>query len=230
MHDKYIKNLIEGIGKWAQGDDLAMPAEHELITEFKTFVIREMYDHNYESLKQLRSTITPIAAELRDKNKSLSLSYRQAAEVSVLNNVVQGMLYIMEQDDPEHAAKLIKHGDKILKIITGIDGSEIKLDTIREQWPGNDAPPSGSTISRALGALEEAGFVQRAGATKGRTLRLMPKAKHWADLEENKKKTSSENVIEVALTIETCDKVNIVKTPPIQNFLKNFTNMANGCQ
>lgn len=234
MHKIHMRNLIEGIEKWAQGTDWEMPAEHELITEFKTFVIREMYDHNYESLKQLRSTITPIAAELRDRNKSIPLSHRQASEISVINNIVQGILFIMEQDDPEHAAKLIKHGDKILKIITDMNDSEIKLDAIREQWPGVDPSPSGSTISRALGALEEAGFVQRSGATKGRSLRLTPKAKHWAELNSRKVETRLKNAFESLPKTGIADDgddimfIKKYETPQNQGFFDDFKNTVNG--
>ena len=178
----YLKNIMSELNAWVENPNEINKLDSSCLTNLSTMVIREIYDHNHKKLEQLRNELTPIAAQLRNWLEDVPESYQKATEVSVMSATVNGFLFIMEHDDPQSAAKLINNGEAILETLTQIDKSDVQINTIQENWTHPSEPPSVSTISRALGALEEAGFVQRYGKTKGRKIKLLPKAIHWRKL------------------------------------------------
>ncbi len=174
-NNQYFKKFAQ----WVNSDDRE-PCDVDCFAEIKSGVLRAVYQQDRNELKELHLWMTPLAARLsrRLKQDRLPPAVKQSVEAPLLAALVRGVLHIMEKDDPLRAVELIRHGAEVLSILLQKDGN-IRLDDFRDLWPGKAAPPSVSTISRALSALEEAGFVQRSGATKGRLYLVLTKAEKW---------------------------------------------------
>ena len=185
-NNQYFK-LFE---QWVDSDGLD-PCDVDCFAEVKSVVLRCVYEQNRSDLADLHAWLTPLAAKLslQLKQQGITLAVRQAAEAPLLAAVVRGVLHIMEKDDPRRAVELIRHGAEVLSILLDKD-DDIRLDELRDLWPGTAGPPSASTISRALSSLEEAGFVQRTGATKGRRYLVLAKAQRWLEMRRQEESTA----------------------------------------
>lgn len=220
----YLKNILSELNAWTENPNELDRLSSSCLANLSTSVIREIYDHNHKNLEQLRNELTPIAAQLRNWLEDIPESHQKATEVSVMSATVNGFLFIMEHDDPLQAAKLIKNGETILETLTQIGESDIQINTIRENWTHPSEPPSVSTISRALGALEEAGFVQRYGETKGRKIKLLPKALYWRELTHsddlNSKSRESTVATEAGLSERNRTKISPINVQNTEDFLQ----------
>lgn len=81
----------------------------------------------------------------------------------------------VEKEDLIQALRFIRHGKTILSILLNQQRAFISFEQIIHLWP-SPALPSTATISRTLAALEQADFISRKGATKGRHYELRPNA------------------------------------------------------
>ena len=199
MIESYVDHMIHKIKKWAKKPGADRTLDPSTLTDLTTIVIRSVYDHQYAPLDVLRNELTPIAANFYDWIREIPEPQRQAMKISLLSDVVRGSLFIMEHDDPKRAASLIPKGEIVLDILTRTNKEEMGIEHILKHWPEElESVPSPSTISRVLGALEEAGFLQRVGATKGRKLRLLPKAELWREItgETEKAETAAKLPVE----------------------------------
>jgi len=182
MTDQHADELLQGLLQWADDYDDEAPLEPAYLVEIRSLVSRAVTTQDRATLDLLRSRLTPVAARLRAAAAIIPAPRRQAHELACLSAQVHAALFIIEKDDPVTAARHINHGEAILRILTGEklrDEAGVNLRTIRRHWEPPEQAPSIATISRALAALEEAGFVQRHGATKGLRVRLLPKAHTW---------------------------------------------------
>lgn len=176
MEEKWF---IKELQHWVDSD-IGKPCDPDCLAEMHGWIARQLYDKNREELRRLHSFLSPLSAKLsRALTKMRTpLATIQAAEMPALSGMIRGILFIMEKDDPTYAVNTIHHGCAVLEVLMK-EGGGVRLNEIREKWPGSDQPPSASTISRAISALEEAGFIQRSGATKGRKFHILDKAQRW---------------------------------------------------
>ena len=176
----HTEQLIDKLRQWAEKAEIDKPMEAPELAELDNLIIRAIYNLDHNPIEEFRDGLSPIAALLRSFLKTVPLAARQAVGISMWARILRGIAFIIEKDDPIQAVELIKNGATVLEVLIRINNPQVTIAEIKSHWLNN--PPSEATISRVLGALEEAGFVQREGATKGRRIHLLPKAHHWVEL------------------------------------------------
>lgn len=229
MTDQALAEMIQELKAWSREPFETSPDEPACLNELSTLVIRRIYDQQHQPLDRLRSELTPIAARLRRHLEAVPRQHRKAAEISAWTSVINGILFILEYDDPQQAASLISNGQTILRILTEPGRDEARIGTIRDNWPDGD-PPSAASISRALGTLEEAGFLQRFGTTKGRKIRLLPKAGYWREMMERAEQTRPKDRDGAAGNGFVMKKAQEKAAPPTPRKVENIVNFRGELQ
>ena len=165
--------------KWV-ASDINEPCDPDCLAEVHSWISEQLYNKNRDELRKLHTFLSPLSAKLSRTltKKKTQLATIQAAEIPPLSAMIHSILFIMEKDDPASAVNTIRHGEEVLEVLLKTEGN-VRLYEIRDQWSRNSQPPSVSTISRAVSALEEAGFIQRSGATRGRRFHILDKARRW---------------------------------------------------
>lgn len=176
--------FFQQLEEWANRDDDS-PCDPECLAEVRSKAIQCVYAKDHTELARLHTLLSTIGAKIsrRLAKQKIPPAVIQAAEIPMLAAMVHGTLFLMEKEDPAQAVQLISHGSTVLAILMNEAGT-LNLEKIQQRWP-KGRKPSVATISRTIAALEEAGFLQRTGNTRGRKFRILAKARQWRDLQAN---------------------------------------------
>lgn len=186
MDSNQIDQMFDSMGGWINNMSEQVPLEASVASTFQHFVIQSMFDQDRDFLRIIKQKSNPLRNRLRSFVKTIPIHLRQAMNISLSSNLVDQFLFLLEEEDPVSSAKHIRHGEKILTILNQFKDEELNQKLICENWPDAKGV-SPSTISRAVAALEEAGFLRQQGSTKGRKIHLLPKADNWQILTRSKK-------------------------------------------
>ncbi len=157
----------------------------EWVSEIRSMVTSAIMRSDHDTLSQMQKGLTPLARQaiqVLQKNNIPKWCW-EVPEVVTLNDLVTGAIFKLTRVEPAQSLQRISHGAAVLETLielnreTPLHERKTTLGDIRRRLlDHSDEAPSEATISRVLFALEEAGFVQRLGTTKGRRLRVLPKA------------------------------------------------------
>ncbi|WP_157468552.1 hypothetical protein [Desulfatibacillum aliphaticivorans] len=185
MSTKHQEAILEYLEKWAMTSEL-QPMEDDWVSELTDILVQHMYKpsgfglNDQEEMEGLREQLIPLAARLRKQILDVPLEKRQAMEVCSMVGLLRSFYHTLTKDDPLSSIRFIHNGEMVLEAVFGLGRNPFTLNDLCIEWPILGNKPSKPTVSRVLGSLEEAGYVQRDGITKGQTIRLTARAFAWA--------------------------------------------------
>ena len=181
---------LAAVRAWARGGP---PPGDDALSDLRGLVARTVLGHDRATLRTLHETLTPAAAALNRRLATAAVPpwVPEAAGIPVLAAVVRAALHGLEWDDVGGAIAGIRHGAALLRAIAkavaalGREHQEYVSVQLGElaaaAAEGSAEPPSPSTVSRGLSALDEAGLIHLAGATRARRCAILPRAWAWLD-------------------------------------------------
>ena len=189
--------------------DTEKPAAPTTMAEMRTVVTNAVMEPTSDSLAELNHLLSPLAAHLSQQlvRKGTDLKTLQSAEVPVWSAMVRIARDHITWVDPEKSLALIRHGEQVLQLLMfdekGSHNPGDGKDLCLKDWSKHIATQTGkglstSTLSRVLKGLEQAGFIQLFGATRGRRCVFLAKACAW-----EKKKWEEKNRVKSAASSQS---------------------------
>ena len=170
--------------------DTEKPADPAAMAEMRTVVTNAVMKPTSDSLAELNHLLSTLATPLSQQliRKGLDLKTLQSAEIPVWSALVRIARDHITWVDPEKSLALIRHGEQVLQLLMFDDGERHTPGDAKDlrlrDWSEQMARQTGkgfstSTLSRVLKGLEQAGFIQLFGATRGRRCVFLAKACAW---------------------------------------------------
>ena len=199
-----MSHLLEGVTfgaiwewsqKFSQPPASQQPLQADRLDELSDLVHHAVFRRDLETLDDLHEALAPIVGALDEALSAVPRPVRQAMSVASLASWVRSARDELRYRDPVSAARQIPNGPEVLEVLTKLASSktrELTLQAVQQAFPGKPMPKP--TLSRALGRLEDAGFVLRRGNTRAQRIELLPKVWRWLDA---RSETTSEAADEV---------------------------------
>lgn len=171
---------LDAVERWAhEGEGEVDP---DALADLRGAVAAAALGGDRERLLALGDRLGPLAAALDRRLRAAHVErwIVQAAGASTLAAVIRGALGALDRARPAEALSRIPLGLPILRALAAGEaapGDYARLDLTRLAEALDGETPSKSRLSRALTALEVAGFVHLAGATRSRVVSLLPLAR-----------------------------------------------------
>jgi Fe2+ or Zn2+ uptake regulation protein len=153
------------------------------LAELRSRVVRLLLDRDHDGLDAMHLRLASVAllASRWLAVEDTALWVRLAAELPGLAAGIQCGLFLLEKVDAKDALMTIRYGKDVLSALMA-KGEDVTLEDLVERagTTMDGKRLSTATISRTLALLEEAGFIERQGATMNRRYRVLDKAKDMA--------------------------------------------------
>ncbi len=172
----------------------SQPLEWDVLTDLRVAVTQAITRGDPLRLRALNRRLAPLAARLNRRldREEIPDWVLQAAEIPPMAAKVRIALRMVDRGDPTQHLQRIRHGEAVLRALCTLaclegakrqDYFPVRLEAIRRELADSGPGPSGSTVSRALRSLDEAGLIHLIGATRSRRCALLPAA--WDRLDRD---------------------------------------------